>query len=163
KISAADNVTPTPSLPRFRRRVNGRPIVAWLKTPAGGVGVVVLTTFIARILFAAALGLGVGESYMVAAGRPLPLSYFDPPSISWWLAWVAAHLGGGESALVVRLPFIALFALTTVLMYRLTSALFSTAAGLWAAVVLNAAPVFGITSATWVLPDGPLLAALLGA
>jgi len=143
--------------------VNGRAIVAWLKTPAGAVGVVVLTTFIARILFAAALGLGVDESYMVAAGRQLQLSYFDHPPIAWWLAWVAAHLGGGESALVVRLPFIALFALTTVLMYRLTSALFSTAAGLWAAVVLNAAPVFGITSATWVLPDGPLLAALLGA
>jgi hypothetical protein len=41
--------------------------------------------------------------------------------------------------------------------------LFSPKAGLWAAIVLNLVPVFGITSAGWVLPDGPLLAALLGA
>jgi len=41
--------------------------------------------------------------------------------------------------------------------------LFSPQAGFWAAVVLNLAPLFGISSASWVLPDGPLLAALLGA
>jgi 4-amino-4-deoxy-L-arabinose transferase-like glycosyltransferase len=34
---------------------------------------------------------------------------------------------------------------------------------LWAAVVLNLAPVLGVTAGTWVLPDGPLFAALLGA
>jgi Dolichyl-phosphate-mannose-protein mannosyltransferase len=137
--------------------------VAWLKTPAGGVAVLVLTTFFARILFAGALGLGVDESYMVAAGRKLQLSYFDHPPIAWWLAWGAAHLSGSESEVIVRLPFIALFALTTLLMYRLTSTLFGAAAGLWAAVVLNAAPVFGISAGSWVLPDGPLLAGLLGA
>jgi hypothetical protein len=78
------------------------------------------------------------------------------------MAWAAAHLTGSENMLVVRLPFIALFAITTLLMYRLAAALFSAAAGLWAAVLLNLAPVFGISDATWVLPDGPLLAALLG-
>jgi 4-amino-4-deoxy-L-arabinose transferase-like glycosyltransferase len=79
------------------------------------------------------------------------------------MAWATAHLAGTESPVVVRLPFIALFAVTTFLMYRLTSALFGPEAGLWAAVALNLAPVFGISSASWVLPDGPLLAALLGA
>ena len=59
-------------------------------------------------------------------------------------------------------PFIALFALTTFLMYRVTAALFDPEAGLWAAVVLNMAPVLGITAGSWVLPDGPLFAALLG-
>ncbi|TMJ48335.1 MAG: glycosyltransferase family 39 protein, partial [Alphaproteobacteria bacterium] len=110
----------------------------------------------------AALGLGIDESYMVAAGRKLQLSYFDHPPIAWWMAWGMAHLTGSESAIVVRLPFIALFALTTWLMYRVTSALFDPEAGLWAAVVLNLAPVLGVTAGTWVLPDGPLLAALLG-
>jgi 4-amino-4-deoxy-L-arabinose transferase-like glycosyltransferase len=136
---------------------------AWLKTPAGAVAVLIFATFVARLLFASALGLGIDESYMVAAGRKLQLSYFDHPPIAWWMAWAAAHLTGSENPLVVRLPFIALFAVTTFLMYRLTSALFSSVAGLWAAVVLNLAPVFGISSASWVLPDGPLLAALLGA
>jgi 4-amino-4-deoxy-L-arabinose transferase-like glycosyltransferase len=99
---------------------------------------------------------------MVAAGRKLQLSYFDHPPLAWWMAWGMAHLTGSESAFVVRLPFLALFALTTWLMYRVTSALFDPEAGLWAAVVLNMAPVLGITAGTWVLPDGPLFAALLG-
>jgi 4-amino-4-deoxy-L-arabinose transferase-like glycosyltransferase len=135
----------------------------WLKTPAGGVAILILATLVARLLFAAAVGLGIDESYMVAAGRKLQLSYFDHPPIAWWLAWGAAHLAGSESGLVVRLPFIALFALTTVLMYRLTAALFGKQAAFWAAAVLNVVPVFGVTTGSWVLPDGPLLAALLGA
>ena len=137
--------------------------VAWLKTPAGAVAALILTTFAARVLFATALGLGIDESYMVAAGRKLQLSYFDHPPIAWWMAWGVTRLTGSESALVVRLPFIALFALTTFLMYRVTAALFDREAGLWAAVVLNMAPVLGITVGNWVLPDGPLFAALLGA
>ena len=150
-ISGADS--------RFRGRSAA---AAWLKTPSGTVAVLILATFAARLLFAASLGLGIDESYMVAAGRKLQLSYFDHPPIAWWMAWGIAHLTGSESALVVRLPFIALFALTTYLMYRLTTALFAPEAGLWSAVVLNMAPVLGITAGTWVLPDGPLLAALLG-
>jgi hypothetical protein len=114
-------------------------------------------------VFASALGLGVDESYMVVAGRAPQLSYFDHPPIAWWLAWAASHLAGSESEVVVRLPFIALFALTTALMYRVTRSLFGAQAGWWAAVVLNGTPVFGISAASWVLPDGPLLTALLGA
>ena len=140
-----------------------RAAAAWLKTPAGRVAILIVATFAARLVFASALGLGIDESYMVAAGRKLQLSYFDHPPIAWWMAWAAAHLCGSEEPVVLRLPFIALFAVTTFLMYRLTSALFSREAGFWAAVVLNLAPVFGISSASWILPDGPLFAALLGA
>ncbi len=135
----------------------------WLATPTGGVALLIVAGLLARVLFAASLGLGIDESYMVAAGRRLQLSYFDHPPIAWWLAWGAAHLFGSEAPLIVRLPFILLFALTTWLVYRLTAALFDRRAGLWAAIVLNLAPVLGLTSATWVLPDGPLYAALLGA
>jgi hypothetical protein len=140
-----------------------RAAAAWLKTPAGGVAALIFATLLARLLFASALGLGIDESYMVAAGRKLQLSYFDHPPVAWWMARAVAYLTGSESPVVVRLPFIALFAVTTFLMYRLTSALFSPEAGLSAAVVLNLAPLFGISSGSWVLPDGPLLAALLGA
>ena len=144
------------------RLAAGSGAVAWLKTPSGVVAALILMTFAARVLFAASLGLGIDESYMVAAGRKLQLSYFDHPPIAWWMAWGGAHLTGSQSAVVVRLPFISLFALTTWLMYRVTAALFDPEAGLWAAVVLNMAPVLGITAGTWVLPDGPLFAALLG-
>src|SRR6266480_1496403 len=125
-----------------------RAAAAWLKTPPGGVAVLILATLLARLLFAAALGLGIDESYMVAAGRKLQLSYFDHPPLAWWMAWAAAHLAGSESAIVVRLPFIVLFAVTTWLMYRVTAALFGPSAGLWAAVLLNMVPVLGITSGT---------------
>jgi hypothetical protein len=140
-----------------------RAAAAWVKTPSGGIAVLILTTFFARLLLASATGLGIDESYMVAAGRKLQLSYFDHPPLAWWMAWGAAHFAGSESAIVVRFPFVALFALTTWLMYRVTAALFGPAAGLWAAVLLNMVPVLGVTSATWVLPDGPLFATLLGA
>src|SRR5207302_6555252 len=123
-----------------------RTAAAWLKTPAGGVALLILATFLLRLVFASALGLGVDESYMVAAGRKWQLSYFDHPPIAWWLAWGITHLTGSESPVVVRLPFILLFALTTWLMYRVTSGLFGREAGLWTAVVLNAAPVLGITA-----------------
>ena len=72
-----------------------------------------------RLAFGVALGLGVDESYMVASGRVLSLGYYDHPPAAWWLSWSAAHLFGSEVPIVVRLPFIALFALSTWLMYRL--------------------------------------------
>ena len=165
-ISAADSTHALPRNPRVKPgegRVGEGAALAWLKTPAAAVAALILATFLARLLFAASLGLGIDESYMVAAGRKLQLSYFDHPPIAWWMAWGAAHLTGSESAFFVRLPFIALFALTTFLMYRVTTTLFGPQAGLWAAVVLNLAPDLGITAGTWVLPDGPLFAALLGA
>ena len=159
--------------PSLRRRLVGVPALyssthpwragaAWAETPAGRLMLLILGTLALRLLFAMALGLGIDESYMVAAGRQLQLSYFDHPPIAWWLSWAAAWLAGSDAAIVVRLPFIALFVLSTVLMYRVTAVLFNKRAGLAAAAVLNAAPVLGLTSATWVLPDGPLMAALLG-
>ncbi len=146
---------------RFARRRHAA--AAWIRTPAGGLTLLILGSFVLRLLFAASLGLGIDESYMVAAGRRLQLSYFDHPPIAWWLAWAAAHLAGSDRPIVVRLPFILLFALTTWLMYRVTAALFGARAGLWAAVLANLCPVIGVTTASWVLPDGPLFAALLGA
>jgi 4-amino-4-deoxy-L-arabinose transferase-like glycosyltransferase len=135
----------------------------WLAAPGRRLGLLIVATLALRLCFAAALGLGIDESYMVAAGRRLQLSYFDHPPLAWWLAHAAAHLFGSEAPLVVRLPFVLLFALTTWLTYRLTAALFGREAGLWAALIVNLVPVLGVTSASWVLPDGPLDAALLGA
>ena len=129
----------------------------------GGLALLILATLAVRLAWGAALGLGIDESYMVAAGRHLQPSYFDHPPLSWWLAWGAARVFGSEAAIVVRLPFILLFALTTFLMYRLTAAAFGVAAGFWAAAALNLAPVLSVTAGSWVLPDGPLLAALLAA
>lgn len=136
---------------------------AWLNTPVGGLVLLILGTLMARLLFAGTIGLGIDESYMVAAGRTLRSGYFDHPPLAWWMVWAAAHLAGSDGAFFVRLPFVLLFALTTWLMFRITATLFGARAGLWAAALLNVSPVFGITTGAWVLPDGPLMAALLGA
>jgi Dolichyl-phosphate-mannose-protein mannosyltransferase len=145
-------LAPSPRAPRNDQRSVQRQLILLL----------VVATLV-RLGFAAALGLGVDESYMVASGRALSFGYFDHPPASWWLAWAASHLAGTEAPVVVRLPFIGLFAFSTVLMFRLGAAFAGEGAGLWAAVLLNLSPVFGVTTGTWVLPDGPLDCALLGA
>jgi len=123
----------------------------------------IAATLVGRMLFGLCLGLGIDESYTVATGRHPQLSTFDHPPAAWWLAWGAGQLFATESALVLRLPFILLFAVTTWLTYRLTAYLFDERAGFWAAVTLNFAPVIAWTSGTWILPDGPLNAALMAA
>lgn len=146
-----------------RGGAGGRHSALWWRAAPGSVALLIAATLVLRLLFAAALGLGMDESYMVAAGRGFRLGYFDHPPIAWWLAWLGAHLAGTEAPLAVRLPFVLLFALSTWLMYRLATVLFDRRAGLWAAMLFNAVPVLGITAGSWVLPDGPLIAALLGA
>jgi 4-amino-4-deoxy-L-arabinose transferase-like glycosyltransferase len=124
---------------------------------------VIAGTTLIRLAFAATTGLGVDESYMVTAGRVLSLGYFDHPPASWWLSWGAAHLFATEAPWAVRLPFILLFALSQALIWRITCLAADRRAGFWAIVALNLSPVFSVTTGTWVLPDGPLDAALLGA
>ena len=126
------------------------------------VRLIAATTLI-RLAFAATTGLGVDESYMVTSGRVLSLGYFDHPPAGWWLSWGAAHLFGTEAPWAVRLPFILLFAVSQILLWRITRLLADQRAAFWAVLALNISPVFGVTTATWVLPDGPLDAALLGA
>jgi hypothetical protein len=127
------------------------------------IALLIVGTTLIRLVFATTTGLGVDESYMVVAGRVLSLGYFDHPPASWWLSWSAAHLFGTEAPWAVRLPFILLFALSQFLIWRIGCLIADQRSGFWAAVALNLSPVLGVTTGTWVLPDGPLMAALLGA
>jgi Dolichyl-phosphate-mannose-protein mannosyltransferase len=139
----------------------GRRFRASLTQPGSLLVLIIILSAFGRLALGAALGLGVDESYMVAAGRDLQLSYFDHPPLSWWMARGASWLAGSEAGLVVRTPFILTFGLTTWFLYRLTAMLFSPRAGLSTVMALNLSPVFGITTGGWVLPDGPLDCALL--
>jgi 4-amino-4-deoxy-L-arabinose transferase-like glycosyltransferase len=121
----------------------------------------ILATGVLRLVTAGAMGLGMDESYTTAISRDLHLSYFDHPPLHQWIAHAAgAAFGYGRW---VRLPFVALFAGSTWLMYRLGARLFGEAAGAWAAVALNLTAFFGVAAGTWVLPDGPLVFFELGA
>jgi len=121
----------------------------------------ILATGVLRLVTAAAMGLGMDESYTTAVSRDLHLSYFDHPPLHQWIAHAAGEAFGYGRW--VRLPFIALFAGSTWLMYRLGARLFGEAAGLWAALALNLTAFFGVAAGTWVLPDGPLTFFELGA
>lgn len=121
----------------------------------------ILGTLALRIVTAGVMGLGMDESYTTAISRDLHLSYFDHPPLHQWLAHAAGEaLGYGRWT---RLPFVALFAGSTWLMYRLTAWLFGEPAGLWSALALNLTAFFGVAAGTWVLPDGPLAFFELGA
>ncbi len=113
-----------------------------------------------RFLFAAATGLGVDESYTVATARVLTLSTFDHPPLAWWIV----HFAGawlGESALALRAPFVLLSGLTSWLLFVLTRRLFSAEAGFYAVLTQAMAPALGLADAAWILPDAPLLPAML--
>jgi 4-amino-4-deoxy-L-arabinose transferase-like glycosyltransferase len=116
---------------------------------------------ILRLIFAAFTGLGVDESYMVAAAHNFDASYFDHPLAAWWLELTARALTGSAAPLIVRLPFVALSGITSWLLFLITRRLFDERAGFWAVVAYTIAPVFSLAAGIWVLPDGPVDAALV--
>ena len=121
----------------------------------------VLATGVLRLATAGTMGLGMDEAYTTAISRDLHLSYFDHPPLHQWIAHAAGQAFGYGRW--VRLPFVALFAGSTWLMYRLGARLFGAQAGFWAALALNLTAFFGVAAGTWVLPDGPLVFFELGA
>jgi hypothetical protein len=114
-----------------------------------------------RLVASHFVGLGIDESYTVAVSRDLQLSYFDHPPAQYWLvhAWAALE-GYGRGS---RWPFILAFAGSCWLMFVLARRLFGPRAGVWAVLALNVSAFFTLPAASWVLPDGPLILALLGA
>jgi Dolichyl-phosphate-mannose-protein mannosyltransferase len=122
---------------------------------------IIAAFLVARLAFAYALGPGIDESYTLAIARTLNLSYFDHPPLHQWIVHFAARaLGEGFGA---RLPFIALFAATGWILYRLTLDLFGARAGVIAVFALNVTPFFFASAGTWIVPDGPLLFGLAAA
>ncbi len=146
-IGAVDRRKPVPAhMSDSLHALDARQAVLWL----------ILCGSVIRILCASSVGLGNDESYMVGVSRQIAWSYFDHPPIHVWLVGLWAKLFG-EAPVVVRLPFIALFSGSTWLMYRLSARAYGERAGFWAALAFNLAPVFTLSTASWVLPDGPLV------
>jgi len=124
---------------------------------------IVLVGIAARIILAATIGLGVDESYEVVVSRALSWGYLDHPPLSFWMAGGLARLVHSEHRVLLRLPFILTFAGTTWLMFKLTARLYGARAGMFAALLLNLAPVFSLSTGGWILPDGPLDFAMVAA
>lgn len=145
-----------PAFPHSGTHASGAPrhVQGWM------LAIVALAT-LARLALAATLPVGVDEAYSIGIARQVSLSYFDHPPLHLWLVGLWAKLWGSEDLLLLRLPFVALGALSSWLIYALGTRLFGAVAGLWSTVIFNLAPVFGLAHAGLVFPDGPLLAAAL--
>lgn len=130
-------------------------------SPADTTVLAIIALFTAlRVALAAMLGLGVDEAYTLSVAHDLQLSYYDHPPLQYWIAhFFMPLLGDGRAA---RLPFIGLFAVSSWLLYRLAQVLFTAQAGVSAVLALNCSAFFTFAGG-WVLPDGPLMLALLGA
>jgi dolichyl-phosphate-mannose-protein mannosyltransferase len=124
--------------------------------------ILIVIASLLRIFFAGIVGLGVDESYTVGVARQFSLSYFDHPPLHIWIIGTWSSLWGSENALLLRLPFIALFAGSTWLLFLMTRRLFDERAGIWAAFAFNLAPFFTLSTGSWMIPDGALIFFLLG-
>ena len=111
---------------------------------------------IIRLFVAPSFGLGVDEAHYILYAIHPALSYFDhPPLVGWIHAPFYYLLGTNE--LLVRLPAIILFALTSFLAYRFTMAVSaSKKISLLAVLALNSSFMFNALS-LMLLPDSILL------
>ncbi|MGH7592722.1 MAG: glycosyltransferase family 39 protein, partial [Gemmatimonadales bacterium] len=131
---------------------------AWFRAPAAAATCwLIFITGILRIAAASSVGLGIGEAYYFGAARHLSLSYFDQPPAAAFLAAMSLRLAGTINGLVIRAPFILLFAGTTWLMFLVGRRLFGPWQGFWGAVLLNLAPVFALSTGVFLQPEGPLM------
>lgn len=110
-----------------------------------------------RLVAGAVMGLCFGESYYFSCARHPSLSYFDHPPLSQLIGWASMQIAGGTDRLVLRGPFIALFAATTWLVFLLGRRCFGPWPGFWGALLLNLAPVFTVSVGLFIQPDGPLM------
>jgi hypothetical protein len=113
-----------------------------------------------RLAWAWAVGPGHDEAYHALFPLHPDWSYFDHPPMVAVVTAIGMALGGGSAAAplwALRLGFVALFAGSTVLMYRLTARRYGPRAGLLAALVLNLSTYHGLAAGAFLLPDGPLL------
>ncbi|MHC5539673.1 glycosyltransferase family 39 protein [Singulisphaera rosea] len=111
-----------------------------------------------RLLLASGIGPGNDESYHYLFSIHPDWSYFDhPPMVALVESVGLSFVGFHASVLGLRLGSVILFAGSTWLMARLTARYFGGAAGWLAAFALNASAYHGLASATFALPDGPLV------
>jgi hypothetical protein len=141
--------------------VSRRPATLRALSPAQAALGLIVGFSLLRLASAAVVGLGVDEAYTTAIARQLQLSYFDHPPLHLWLVHLfGGLLGYGRAA---RLPFVALFAGSSWLLFALTRRLFGSRAGVWSVLILNVSAFFTVAAGSWVLPDGPLIFCLLAA
>ena len=126
-------------------------------SPQAAVTWLIVVSGLLRLVVAWGDGLCFGESYYFSCARHPSLSYHDHPPLSMLLGTLSLLLSGEVGRLVLRWPFIALFAGTTWLMFLLGRRLFGPWPGFYAALLLNLAPIFSLSVGIFLQPEGPLM------
>ena len=137
-----------------------RLISAFISSPVSaekGVLVIIAVGTLFRIVAGWGIGLGFGESYYFSAALRPSMGYLDQPPLAILTASLSMYLTGAVGPLVIRLPFIIMFALTTWLIFLLGKRLFGPWSGFYAALLFNLSAVFTLTTAIFFQPDGPLM------
>jgi 4-amino-4-deoxy-L-arabinose transferase-like glycosyltransferase len=115
-------------------------------TWAGRTAIVVFVSTVFRTLVACTTGLTDTEAYYAGWARVPALSYYDHPPLVAWTTWLLARLGGSLSeATTVRLGPVLYATAFSILLYRLSSRLFSPRAGFFAVTIVTVIPVFFFT------------------
>ena len=123
----------------------------------GAVLGLIVASAVIRLWAAWGAGLCYGESYYFSCARHPNLSYFDQPPLSILIGSASLYLSGEVGPLILRGPFIAMFAGTSWLLFVLGRKLFGPWPGFYAVLLLNLAPVFSLSVGIFFQPDGPLM------
>ncbi len=133
------------------------PVISFPSTAKACVLLLIVLSTLFRILAAGSVGLGYGESYYFSCALRPSLSYFDQPPLAILITSLSLYLSGQVGPLIIRLPFVAMFAGTTWLMFMLGKKLFGPWPGFYAALLLNLSAVFTLSTGMFFQPDGPLM------
>jgi 4-amino-4-deoxy-L-arabinose transferase-like glycosyltransferase len=129
-------------------------------TPLQATLLLIASAALLRLFSANTVGLSVDEAHYALYGLYLDWSYFDHPPMIGWLQAIALQFG--DSNLAMRVLPITLFAATSLVLYRVTLALFpheSPWLGFTSVALLHSGVMFQLIGLA-MLPDTPLL--LLG-
>jgi Dolichyl-phosphate-mannose-protein mannosyltransferase len=127
-------------------------------SPKRALAILIVVSGLLRLITACALGLGNDEAYHFLYAIHPDLSYYDHPPMLAWVETAGLALSGSLfSRVALRSGFIALFAASTWLMWRIAGRWYGPRAGFLAALALNLTGYYGLAASTFALPDGPLL------
>jgi hypothetical protein len=127
-------------------------------SPKRALVMLILVSALVRLIAAYCLGLGNDEAYHFLYALNPAVSFYDHPPMLAWVETIGLSLTGATfSAVALRSGFIALFAGSTWLMWRIAGRWYGPWAGFYAALALNLTGYYGLAASTFALPDGPLL------
>ena len=126
-------------------------------TARTALGILIAASACIRIVWSGSIGLGHDEAYHYLFTVHRDWSYFDHPPMLALVGSIGPWITGEAAAWSLRLGFIALFAGSTLVMYRLSARFFGPWAGFCAALALNVSAYHTAAAGAFALPDGPLL------